>query len=196
MHIVSIFTIMDSLFFDDFNSLVRIFIAAPLLYGIIIFYIRIFGKRTTSQMNSFDWIVTVALGSIVATTVIQKTVPLLSGALAILILMLLQYVLTKSMLYSKRLRKIIRSDPRLLVFKGEILNENMRKERIVEAEVYAAIREKGLANIKDAYAVILETDAQFSVIKDTKYNDPFSLRNVEGLPEEIRRDLFPAASGN
>ncbi|MBW2962963.1 hypothetical protein [Mesonia aestuariivivens] len=90
-------------------------------------------------MNSFDWIVTVAMGSIVASTVLMKSVPILAGALAIFMLMSMQFVLTKLIVHSTWVRNLARTTPRLLVFQGEFLTENMHKERITQPEIYAAI---------------------------------------------------------
>ncbi|MBY5959081.1 DUF421 domain-containing protein [Membranicola marinus] len=182
---------MEHIFIDEWSRLLEILIITPLLYAVIILYIRIFGKRTTSQMNSFDWIVTVALGSLVATTVIDKKTSLLSGELAIFCLMFLQYLLTKTMLHSKTVKNVIRSSPRILVFEGKFLTDNMVTERIAEEEVYSAIREKGLSNRQEVYALVLESDGQFSVIKKSKFNDPFSLTGVQGLPAQLDKTLHP-----
>ncbi|WP_283641599.1 DUF421 domain-containing protein [Mesonia mobilis] len=180
---------LEKLLIGDYESLISIVVTAPIIYVSIIFYIRIFGKRTTSQMNSFDWIVTVAMGSLVASTVILKDVSVIAGALAIFILMSLQFVLTKLMVRSKKVRELVRATPELLFFDGEFIMKNMRQERITKPEVYAAIRESGLPNINEVYAVVLETDAKFSVIGMSKSNSSFSLADVEGLPNGLKEDL-------
>ena len=180
---------MENLFVDDLSSLVRIAISAPIIYALIILYIRLFGKRTTSQMNSFDWVVTVAIGSIGASAVLLEDVPILSGAVSILALMLSQYIVTTIMMHSAMFRNVVRSTPKLLLFEGEFLMENMREERVVKSEVYAVIRESGLPNINEVYAVVLETDAKFSVIGKSKENTSFSLADVQGLPDGLKEDL-------
>ena len=65
----------------------------------------------------------------------------------------------------KKVSKIVKSTPALLVYKGEMLREMMLKERIDEDEIYAILREKGLASVADADAVILETDGTLAVVR-------------------------------
>lgn len=180
---------MDKLFYDDFENMIRIVISAPIIYLLVIGYIQLMGKRTTSQMNSFDWIVTVAMGSIVASVVTMKNVPIINGAVAIFTLMGLQYIITKMMVHFKFWRKVVRSTPELLVFEGKFLDDNMIKERMVRSEIYAAIREGGINGLSEVYAIVLETDATLSVIKKDEKNTPLSLIGVEGLPPAVSREL-------
>ena len=187
---------MEKLFYDDFENMIRIVISAPIIYLLVIGYIQLMGKRTTSQMNSFDWIVTVAMGSIVASIVLLKNVPIIDGALAIFTLMGLQYIITKLMVHFKLWRKIVRSTPELLVFEGKFIEENMVKERMVKSEIYAAIRESDINGISEVYAVVLETDATFSVISKNEKNTPLSLIDVNGLPEGLRNNLENVKNAN
>ncbi len=182
-------TSMNKLFYDDFENMIRILISAPIIYVLVIGYIKLMGIRTTSQMNSFDWIVTVAMGSVVASVVMLRNVPIVNGAVAIFMLMGLQFVFTSLMVYFKMWKKVIRSTPELLVFEGKFIKDNMKKERMVEAEVYAAIRESGVQGINNVYAVVLETDASLSVIGKDEKNTPLSLIGVEGLPPALKKTL-------
>lgn len=180
---------MDKFFIDSYDNLIRILVSAPIIYFIVILYIRVVGKRATSQMNSFDWIVTVAMGSLLASTIITKDITLLEGAFSILLLLFLQYSLTKAMVYFPFLRKLVRSTPQLLVYNGEFLDENMEAERIVKNEILSAIRHRGVQNIDEVHAVVLETDASFSVIKMSENNKSYTLSNVQGLPKGLKKDL-------
>ncbi|RKN83501.1 DUF421 domain-containing protein [Ulvibacterium marinum] len=180
---------MEKFLFDNQDNLIRIAFSAPVIYAIVILYIRLVGKRATSQMNSFDWIVTVAMGSLVASTIILKDISILEGAFSILLLLLMQLILTKLMVHSSALRKVVRSSPQLLVYNGEFLEDNMASERIVKNEILSAIRHRGVQNIKEVHAVVLETDATFSVITKEEDNAPYTLADVQGLPEGLKEDL-------
>lgn len=177
------------MFYNGSGSILKILVSAPITYITIILYIRYFGKRTTSQMNSFDWIVTVAIGSIAASTVILDGVPILNGILAIFILILLQFAITKTIIISSKTRRLVLSTPMLLLFEGDFLDKNLKSERVTRAEIMAAIRESGLPNINEVYAVVLETNANFSVIGMDKRNTSFSLADVGGLPEGLKSEL-------
>lgn len=172
---------MEKLFYDNTQSLLRIIISAPLIYFLVIVYIKLMGKRTTSQLNSFDWLVTVAMGSVVASVVMQKDTPILNAAFAIFILMGLQFLLTKLMFRFPFWKKLVRSTPRLLLFEGEYILSNMKKERIVKSEILAAVREKGMADLRDVYAVVIETDASLSVIKKNESSSHSTLEDVAGF---------------
>ena len=180
---------MEKFLIDNQDNLIRIAFTAPIIYSIVILYIRLIGKRSTSQMNSFDWIVTVAMGSLVASTIISKDISILEGAFAILLLLLMQFVLTKFMIYSPKLQKLIRATPQLLVYEGKFLKDNMATERVVESEVLSAIRNRGVQNINEVHAVVLETDSTFSIIKKTEDNASYTLANVQGLPKGLKEDL-------
>ena len=173
---------MTKLFFGDQESLLRIIITAPIIYFLIILNIKIMGKRTTSQLNSFDWLVTVAMGSIVASVVMQKDTPLLNAVLAIIFLMGLQYLITKLMFHFPFWKRMVRSEPRVLLYQGKFLLDNMQKERIVKSEILAAAREKGFADLQEIYSVVMETDASLSVIKKKENSEVSTLEDVIGLP--------------
>ncbi|MDQ6761078.1 MAG: DUF421 domain-containing protein [Bacteroidota bacterium] len=187
---------MGKLFYDDYQNLLRIIISAPIIYILIIANIKLMGKRTTSQMNSFDWIVTVAMGSIVAGVVTERGVSILNGAVAVFTLMGLQYIITKLMLYSPFVKRLVRSTPKLLVFRGKFIEHNMKEERMLKSEVYSAIRESGLPGITEVYAVVLETDASLSVIGKSEKNTTLSLIDVGGLPQEVQHDVIEAKKAN
>lgn len=180
---------MDKTFFIDYENICRVLISAPIMYISVIIYIRILGKRSTSQLNSFDWIVTVAMGSLVASTIVIKNVSIMDGLAAILALLLLQFLLTKITLLFPSIKKIIRSTPQLLLYNGEFIKKNMKKERVVESEVLAAMRENGIQNIDEVHAVVLETNAKFSVISKSENNSSFTLADVQGLPEGLKQDI-------
>jgi uncharacterized membrane protein YcaP (DUF421 family) len=131
----------------------------------LIVFLRISGKRTLSKMNAFDLVVTVALGSTLATVLLSRSVPLAEGVLALALLICLQFVLTWASVRSRRVRDLIKSEPALLVRDGVYLEKAMRKERMTREEVDAALRESGVAALSGAAAVVLETDGSLSVIE-------------------------------
>lgn len=174
----------------DWNNLAQIAIEAPVIYFIVILYVRIVGKRSTSQMNSFDWIVTVAMGSIVASTIILVNISIVEGAFTILFLLLLQMALTWSVKRFDIMQKLVKSTPQLLFFDGEFLRDNMKQERVLETEVYAVMREHGHKSLDEVYAIVLETNAKLSIIpKDENNSIGFSLASVQGLPDGLKKDL-------
>ena len=72
---------MQNIFFDSWESMVRTVVITILAYVVLVFLLRSSGKRTLSKMNAFDFIVTVALGSTLATVMLNKNVALADGVL-------------------------------------------------------------------------------------------------------------------
>lgn len=156
------------MFFDTWFGLLRILVVGSLAYVALVGLLRITGKRTLAKMNAFDLVVTVALGSTLATVLLSKDVALVEGILAFALLAGLQFAVAWISVRSKRFRELIKSEPRLLVSKGEILEGAMRDERLAKDEILSAVRSSGYAGLEEIEAVVLETDGSFSVIGTAK----------------------------
>lgn len=153
----------------DLNPFLETVIAGIIGYIAIIIFLRLSGKRTLAKWNSFDFIVTIALGSVLASIFLSNKDAFGKGILSFALLVLFQYVITWISVRSSIIQKLIKSEPALLLFRGEMKRDRMKKERIAEGEILAALRASGVSAIEDADAVILETDGSFSVI--TNFND-------------------------
>lgn len=157
------------MFFDNSYGLLRILIVTPLAYIALVVMLRVSGKRTLSKMNAFDFIVTIALGSTLASTLLAETTALLEGILAMGLLVLLQYVITWLSVRSDTISGLVKADPTLLYHMGHYLNSEMKINRITRSEVQAAVRETGNGTLDEIVSVVLETDGTFSVISSTSH---------------------------
>jgi uncharacterized membrane protein YcaP (DUF421 family) len=153
------------MFFDSWAGLLRVVVVGSLAYVILVLLLRVTGKRTLSKMNAFDLVVTVALGSTLATVLLSKDVALVEGVVAFVLLVLLQYAITWLSVRSDRVRTLIKAEPCLLLRDGRFLPEAMRRERVTEDEVQAAARAQGIGSLQAVAAVVLEADGSFSVIR-------------------------------
>lgn len=153
------------MFFDDWASLGRVVLVGVLAYLALVVILRVSGKRTLSKMNAFDLVVTVALGSTLATILLSRDVALAEGVVALALLVLLQFSLTWLSVRSRTVSRLVKSEPALLFHRGEFLSVAMKRERVVEPEILAAIRGAGMAGLGGVEAVILETDGTFSVLE-------------------------------
>lgn len=178
---------MDKIFFDTWESIFRTLIITVLAYISLIIFLRISGKRTLSKMNAFDLIIIIALGSTLATVLLNKSVALADGLLAFVLLIGLQYLITFLSVRYKTVSQWVKGSPTLLAYNGELINKAMLKERVNEDEIYAALRENGIPTIKDAKAVILETEGNLTVIGDTNTENPETLRTVSN-PNTIHKN--------
>lgn len=162
---------MPDAIFDGWENIGRILIVTPLIYAAVVIMTRLSGKRSTSQMNNFDWIVTVAIGSLVGSAILSRSIPFAEAFLAIALLFLLQFALTWTSFRSARLEGLIKANPRMLVCQGRFLTSAMREERVTRDEVLGAVREAGHRRLDAVRYVILETDARFSVIAESGEDD-------------------------
>ena len=116
-------------------------------------------------MKEFDFIVTVALGSTLATVLLSKDVALADGVLALEILISLQYILASLSVRSKKISQLINSDPTLIFYKGNFLESASRKERVTEAEVRSILGSSRVTSINQIETVVMESNRQFIVVK-------------------------------
>lgn len=156
---------MDKIFYDGWEAPARTLILGVLSYALLILCLRGSGKRTLSKMNAFDLIVTVSLGSVLASILLSKSVALAEGVLALVVLIGLQFIVTWSSVRLDWVRKLVTGEPRMLLRDGAMLPAALRDCRVTADEVRAAVRSAGIGDLADVQAVVLETDGSFSVVK-------------------------------
>ncbi len=169
------------MFFSDSFSLTRILVVGTLSYILIVLILRISGKRTLSKMNSFDFIVTVSLGSVLANILTSQDIALVDGILAFSLLVFLQFLSTWLSVRSDWFNSLIKSSPKLIYYKGRYDKLAMKKERIPEQEILQAVRSEGYLSMEKIHAVVLETDGTFSVLEKAEEENVqvSSLANID-----------------
>ena len=144
--------------------LLQTLLVAIAAYASIVILLRLTGKRTLAKWNAFDFVVTVALGSSLATMVLSAQTSLGQGVAAFITFVLLQLCVSWISVRVRAFERLVKSEPALLVDEGRPLEQAMRRERVTMAEIRAAIRSEGMSCIEDAAAVVLETDGSISVL--------------------------------
>lgn len=173
------------MFFSDSSSLLRILIVGTLAYALVVLVLRVSGKRSLSKMNSFDFIVTVALGSVLGSILTSPDIALLDGILAFSLLVFLQFLTSWLAFRSDWFSSLIKATPTLLYYRGHFDELAMRKERVPKKEILQAVRSSGYQSLEEVAAVILETDGTFSVLSQSSNSEgtETSLQNVKGENE-------------
>lgn len=166
--------------------LVRTVVVGVLAYAALVLLLRASGKRTLSKFSAFDFVVTIAIGSVLASVLVSDGVSLAQGVVALAVLVGLQYLITWLSVRSARVRELVRGDPTLLVFRGAFLDAAMRRERVTREEVRAAARSQGHASLDDIEAVVLETDGTLTVVRGEPGMQPSALHDVRGHPSRER----------
>ena len=155
-------------FFDGWYNIGRTVMLSVMGFAALIVMLRVSGKRTLSKLNVFDFVFVVAVGSVFAATIIEKDVTLVEGMFALATLIAIQVLLAEIAARSELADRIINGHPTLLFSHGKFIPRALKRERITEGEVRAAIREKGITRVEDVDAVVLENDGTLSVSWESK----------------------------
>lgn len=166
------------MWFDSWPDVIRVLLAATFSYVALVAVLRVSGKRTLAKLNAFDFVVTVALGSTLATIVLSSDVALADGAAALIALTGLQFVTAFASSRIPALRSRITSRSTFLVRDGVLIAEAMKRQRVAEAEIRQAIRTAGLGDLRQVGAIVLETDGTLSVIPTDAIGDAWALTDV------------------
>lgn len=150
--------------FDNWTGLIRVLVLAPLAYAALVLLLRVSGKRTLAKLNAFDLVVTVALGSTLATITLTGNVALVEGVLGLILLIGLQYLIATASVRWRSVERWVKAEPRLLLIDGTFDDRAMREERITRDELLASVRSSGLGDLSLVAAVVLETDGSLSVV--------------------------------
>ncbi len=157
---------MDALWIGAWEQIGRTLLTGVLGYAGLIVLLRIGGKRTLAKLNAFDLVVTVALGSTLATLLVSQDVSLLQGVVAFALLILMQFVVTWTSVRWRPLRRWITGQPVLLFYRGKFLRAALKSARLTEDEVLAAMRAAGHGSTQHLEAVVLEPNGTISVIAE------------------------------
>jgi uncharacterized membrane protein YcaP (DUF421 family) len=159
------------MFFESWDNLYRVLIVGVLAYAGLIVLLRLSGNRTLTKMNSFDLVVTVAFGSTLSSLLLSKDVTLALGLAALALLVVLQLFITWCSVRSRFINDIVKTMPTLLLRDGELRHAAMKRVRITDDEVRAAVRRHGYGSFDMIDAVFLETDGSLSVIAASDAGD-------------------------
>ena len=166
------------MWFDTWSDIWRVLVISAAAYLAIVVILRVSGKRALSKLNAFDFVVTIALGSILASVILTKSVSLAEGIAAFMGLALLQMLVTWLSNKSHTFAKALRSEPKLLLSDGNFHDDALANERVTRDEVEAAIRKEGYGKIDEITAVVLESDGSLSVICEGSSAHCTTLRSV------------------
>ena len=134
-----------------------------LLYLVLIFAVRLMGKRQIGEMEPAEFVVTMLVANLAAIPMQDGAIPLYSGLVPILTVLGLELVLSGVILRSVRFRRLLCGKPVILINNGKILQDNLRSARITLDELTGHLREKDVLDIQTVQYAILETNGNLSV---------------------------------
>ena len=146
------------------KTVLQMCIAAIFIYLYIMFVTRVTGKRTFAKMTSFDFAVTIAMGSILADAVNKPVSSLMAAIVSLALLAGLQAIFAKILSSSDTAQKVITNTPILLMKNGVLLRENLNKALVSQADLMGKLREANVLQLSQVKAVIFETTGDISVL--------------------------------
>lgn len=166
------------MWFDDWPAILRILLVGTAAYAVLVLVLRVSGKRTLGQLNAFDFIVTVSLGSVLATILLSSTVTWSEGVTALALLAGLQFLVAWIAARWPGARAFFTAQPTLLLWDGQVRHEDLRRHRLTESELRQAVRMQGSGDLSQVKAVVLETNGKISVITAGQYGDGTALQGI------------------
>ena len=145
------------------------FIRTLILYSVLILVIRLMGKRQIGEMEPMEFVVTMLLANLAAVPMQETGIPLLAGLIPILVVLSMELLLSVLVYRSVGARKLLCGKPVILIEKGKLLEQNMKKTRITPDELTEFLRIEGIVDIASVKYAILETNGEMSVLPYAKY---------------------------
>jgi uncharacterized membrane protein YcaP (DUF421 family) len=152
------------MFFDSWADIGRVIAASATMFVLIVVLLRVVGQKALAKMSGYDVVVTVTLGSIVASVAVTKGITVTEGLAALATLLALQETMRWFQARYLAAHHLVREPPRVMLWEGKLLEERLRASSVSADEVRAAVRRQGLRSLEDAQIVVLENDGQWSVI--------------------------------
>lgn len=173
--------------------MIIVVIRTLILYTLVIIALRMMGKREIGQLQPFELVVIIMISELAAIPSENVGIPLLSGIIPILVLLLASLTLSLISLKSERARAIISGTPSILIQRGQIIEEELKKNRYNLTDLLEELRIKNVPNISDVEFAVLETNGQLSVFpksqkRPTIPEDFHITTKFEGLPLSIIMD--------
>lgn len=172
------------MWFESWYRLGALLLAGVVAYTFLVLVLRVSGKRTLAKLNAFDLVVTIALGSVLATVVVSREVPVAEGVTALLLLVVLQLLVALVSTHWPSSREVVTARPTALVVDGQLRHDELRRCRVTVQEVASAVRGNGGGSLTEIDVVVLETDGSLSVIADR--SDATALDGVDGVEAGTR----------
>jgi uncharacterized membrane protein YcaP (DUF421 family) len=139
-------------------------LSAIALYVLLILYTRLVGLRSFSKMSGFDFAITIAIGSILASVTLWQKPTLLEGAVALGVLFGLQFVVGNLRKRVPGVTALVDNAPLLLMDGTEVLSDNLRRANMTKTDLRAKLRAANVTRLEQVRAVVMESTGDVPVL--------------------------------
>ncbi|MBU3196575.1 DUF421 domain-containing protein [Clostridium algidicarnis] len=145
-----------------------VFIKSVATFFILLILTRLMGRKQLSQITFFDYIVGITIGSIAGSAIIDRDISKYDTIIALLVWSMLPIIIGSINLKSIRIRKLIESEPVIIIQNGVVNEKNMKKVRYNIGDLLMQLREKGIFELSEVEFALLEAHGELSVLKNSQ----------------------------
>lgn len=146
-------------------SLLEIALRTAIVYLLVLAGIRLAGKREVGELTPLDLVLLLLIANAVQNAMTGPDTSVTGGLVAAATLLVVNATITRVVWRHKNIRSWVEGTPVLLIHKGKIVNENLRKEKLTREELNQALRQHGIASVAEVGLAMLEIDGSVSVLK-------------------------------
>ena len=166
------------------------FFRSIVLYIIVLIVMRLMGKREIGQLQPFELAISIMIADLATIPMTETGIPIFNGIIPILGLLLMHLIISMINLKSLRGREIICGKPRILIYRGKIDANALKKERFTINELQEKLRSNNIVNLGDVEYAILETSGDVTVIQKPEKRgtipEDFNIQpDYEGIPYDL-----------
>src|SRR6056297_2426640 len=162
------------------TGLLMVLLSGLGIYLALLLFTRLSGLRSFSKMSGFDFAITVAFGSVIASTILAKDPTLLLGAFAMVVLYGIQYAVSKARRLRSGIEHLVDNKPLLVMAGAEVLSDHLDQARMTEDDLRSKLRRAGVTHPNQVLAVVIETTGDVSVVRKIDEVDPWMFEGVRG----------------
>lgn len=148
------------------NNYVRIVLSTLVIYLFIVIAIRLFGKKELAQLSVVDMVFILLISNAVQNAMVGPDSTLSGGLVAASTLFVMNYILKYLQYKFPKFGKMVEGDAIMLIYKGKVIDEHLKKAQITVDELLEAVREHGVPSVKEVDLAILEVDGNISVLSN------------------------------
>jgi uncharacterized membrane protein YcaP (DUF421 family) len=167
-----------------------------LILGCLLFIARVLGRRTLSELTFYDFVIGLIIGNLGSAVITEREFSARNGLISLTVAVMWVLVINMISLKSVPARKIIESEPLLVIHNGKILEENLKKRYYNVNDILEMLRVQGIFDPRQVEVALIETDGQLSVLKKQQYQgltaQDLNLRNQSQTPASrlVGRELI------
>ena len=169
--------------YSSWSAVLMVILSTLGIYVALIAFTRVAGLRSFSKMSSFDFAITVAFGSIIASTILAKDPPLFQAIIGLASLFAIQMTVSNLRGSTSFMTTLVDNEPLLLMRGEDILDDNLRKAKVTHGDLRAKLREANVTKLSQVHAVVMESTGDIAVLhndSDDHEIDDVILKGVRG----------------